>query len=239
MLALVTGGTRGIGLAIAERLAKDGYSVGILYEKNHAAAAAARERLQALGAKVAVAAADVADFAQVDAAVKQIEAALGGRVTTVVNNAGVVDDGLFMMTAQARIDRLYAVHTGGAMNVVRATMKAMIAKKSGVIVNLISPSALRGRPGQSGYAAAKGALLAWTRTLAVELGPLGIRVNALCPGLIDTDMVRGLAEPLREELRGRIAMKRFGTADEVAAAASLLLRASYMQGAVLSVDGGL
>lgn len=234
--ALITGGTRGIGLAIAERFARDGLAVGLIYEKNAEAAEAARVKI---GGRVAVACADVSNLEAVTAAVKALEAELGGRFDTLVNNAGAVDDALFLFTNEARIRRTLDVHLMGAMHATRSVCKGMMAKRSGVIINVISPSALRGRAGQSAYASAKGALLSWTKTLAQELGPSGVRVNALCPGLIDTDIVSGLPEATRAALLSRVSMGRLGRPDEVAACAALLLRATYMHGAVLSADGGL
>ncbi len=239
MQALITGGTRGIGLGIAARFARDGHSLGLIYERNAEAAEATRTSLVAHGVEVATARADVADQNAVNDAVKSLEAELGGRFDVLVNNAGSVDDTLFLFASEERIRRTLDVHLLGAMHATRAVLKGMIAKRSGNIINVISPSAVRGRAGQSGYASAKGALLAWTKTLAQELGPSGIRVNALCPGLIDTDLVRGLPEGTRQGLLERVSMGRLGKPEEVAACAALLLRATYMHGAVLSVDGGL
>jgi 3-oxoacyl-[acyl-carrier protein] reductase len=125
------------------------------------------------------------------------------------------------------------------MHMTRATLKGMIAKRGGNIINVISPSAFRGRPGQTAYAAAKGALLSFTKTLAAEVGGFGIRVNALLPGIIETDMTAGLSEEVRQGLLSRVSMARFGKPEEVASAAALLLRASYMHASVLCVDGGL
>ena len=238
--ALITGGTRGIGLAIAERFAKDGLDVGLIYASDDAAAERAASKIrEQTSVKVAVAKADVADAEACKRAVKELEEALGGRVEVLVNNAGLVKDALFLFSDPAASAELMQVHLFGAMHMVRATLKGMIAKRSGCIINVISPSAFRGRPGQTAYAAAKGALLAFTTTLAQEVGAAGVRVNALLPGVIDTDMVRALPEAVQTELRARIAMERFGKPEEVSAAAALLLRARYMHAAVLSVDGGL
>jgi NAD(P)-dependent dehydrogenase (short-subunit alcohol dehydrogenase family) len=238
-VALVTGGTRGIGLGIAERLVKDGCAVGLIYQNNQDAAEAARATLGKDGGKVAIAKVDVRHAADVAAAVKALESELGARFTTVVNNAGAVDDALFLFASDERIRHTMDVHLFGAMNATRAVLKGMIAKRAGNIINVISPSAFRGRAGQSAYSAAKGALLSWTKTLAQELGASGIRVNALCPGLIDTDIVKALPENVKSGLLDRVSMGRLGLPEEVAACAAFLLRATYMHGAVLSVDGGL
>lgn len=239
MIAFVTGGTRGIGRAIAERFAKDGMDVGLIYQADEAAAERAANELRAHGHKVAIAKANVADSDECKRAVAQLEAELAGRCDVLVNNAGMVDDALFLFSDQAKNERLMDVHMFGAMHMCRATLKGMMAKRKGCIINVISPSALRGRPGQTAYAAAKGALLAFTTTLALEVGPSGVRVNALLPGVIATDMVKALPEQVQAELNARIAMGRSGRPEEVAAAAALLTRASYVHGAVLSVDGGL
>lgn len=235
-LAIITGGTRGIGLAIAERFVRDGMDVGLVYSGDDAAAEKAKAQL---GGKTVAVKADVADLEQCKAAVAQIEKATGGRCEVLVNNAGVVQDALFLFSDQKQNERLVDVHLFGAMHMCRAVLKGMIAKRSGCIINVVSPSALRGRAGQTAYAAAKGALVSFTTTLAQEVGVSGVRVNALLPGVIDTDMVRNLPEKVRNELLARIPMERFGQPAEVAAAAALLTRASYVHGSVLSVDGGL
>lgn len=239
MIAFITGGTKGIGRAIAERFAKDGMDVGLVYHSDDAAAELAATELRAHGTKIAIAKANVADAGECKRAVTELEAALGGRCDVLVNNAGMVDDALFLFSDHAKNARLVDVHLFGAMHMVRATLKGMMAKRKGCIINVISPSAIRGRPGQTAYAAAKGALLAFTSTLALETGPSGVRVNALLPGVIDTDMVRALPEQAQAELQARIPLGRSGRPEEVAAAAALLTRASYVHGAVLSVDGGL
>ena len=233
--ALITGGTRGIGLGIATRLAADGYKLGLLYARDETAAARAAELLPG----AAIAKADVADTAGVLAAVASLEAQLGERFTVLVNNAGHTADGLLMMQKPEDIERLLQVHLHAVIMLSRQLLRGMIAQRGGHIVNIISPAALMGRAGQSVYAAAKGGVLAFTRALAQEVGRFGVRVNALSPGIIDTELVRNLPERLRAELLTQVPAGRMGTVAEVAAGVALLLRASYMTGTLIAVDGGL
>ena len=233
--ALVTGGTRGIGLGIAKRLHRDGYKIGLLYREDEAAARAAADALPG----AVVMRADVADIEVTTATATALEQKLGERFTVLVNNAGHTHDGLLMMQKWDDIERLLAVHLHAAIALSRHLLKGMIAEKKGTIVNIISPSAFIGRAGQSVYAAAKGGLWAFTRTLAQEVGRFGIRVNAVSPGLIDTDLLRSLPDALQNELLGQVLLGRLGTTEEVAAAVALLIRVSYMTGALISVDGGL
>lgn len=233
--ALITGGTRGIGLGIATRLAADGYRLGLLYARDDEAAARAAVRLPG----AVIARVDVADSAATIAQVAVLEAQLGERFTVLVNNAGHTADGLLMMQKPEDIERLLQVHLHAVIMLSRHVLRGMIASRGGHIVNIISPSALMGRAGQSVYAAAKGGVLAFTRALAQEVGRFGIRVNALSPGIIDTELVQSLPEALRAELLAQVPAGRMGTVDEVAAAVALLLRATYMTGTLIAVDGGL
>ncbi len=233
--ALITGGTRGIGLGIAQRLHADGYQLALLYRHDEAAARAAEVALPG----AVTFAVDVGDSEAACAAATELEKKLGMRFTVLINNAGHTADGLLMMQKWDEAERLLQVHLHGAIALSRQVLRGMIAARGGNIINVISPAAFVGRAGQSVYAAAKGGLWAFTRALSQEVGRFGIRVNAISPGIIDTDLVRALPEALQKELLSEVPLGRLGSVAEVAAAVALVLRASYMTGAVVSVDGGI
>jgi len=241
-VAVVTGSARGIGAATAKRFAEEGASLAVLDLDQGAAAATAAElgATQAIGIKC-----DVADAASVDAAVSQVVDELGG-LHILVNNAGVTRDNLLFKMSEDDWDMVMNVHLRGSFLMSRAAQKHMVAQKYGKIVNLSSVSAL-GNRGQANYSAAKMGLQGFTRTLALELGPFGVNVNAIAPGFIVTDMTDDTArrvgvEP--EEYRKAAAalnpVRRVGYPEDIAAAAAFLCsdEASYITGQTLYVDGG-
>jgi 3-oxoacyl-[acyl-carrier protein] reductase len=238
--ALVTGGARGIGRAAVEALAAAGAAVAINYARSAEAAAALAHDLRAGGTEVEVVHADVADDSHVEAMFARLDERWGG-VDIVVNNAAVTRDGFVMLMSPAAWDEVLAVNLRGAFLCARQALRPMIRRKWGRIVNVVSPAALLGTSGAANYAAAKGGLLSFTRSLAREVGRHGITVNAVCPGLIETEMIAGLPEGERLRRREAIALGRFGEPHEVAQAIRFLASpaASYVSGALLTVDGGL
>ncbi|MFO1283901.1 MAG: SDR family NAD(P)-dependent oxidoreductase [Burkholderiales bacterium] len=237
--ALVSGGSRGIGRAVVERLAGDGMDVTFLYAGNEDAAGETLARARAAGHAVAAERVDIRDpQACVDAVERLVDRR--GRVDVLVNNAGVIRDNLLVALEPDDVRTVLDTNVTGLFNVTRAVAPHMTAARSGRIVNLSSVSATRGGRGQTNYAASKGAVEAFTRALAVELAPRRIRVNAVAPGVIDTEMSRDVRELAGDEVLGRILLRRYGTVDDVAHAVWYLASdlAAYVTGTVLHVDGG-
>jgi 3-oxoacyl-[acyl-carrier protein] reductase len=239
--ALITGASRGIGRATAEALVAAGAAaVAINYARSAAEAEAAGAALRAGGAEVEVIQADVADAGQVQAMFEHLRARWDG-VDIVVNNAAITHDGFVMLLAPEAWDEVIAVNLRGAFLCARHALRPMIKRRWGRIINVISPAGLFGKDGAANYAAAKGGLLSFGKSLAREVGRYGITVNAVCPGLVETRLIAGLPPVARARHEREIALGRFGTPAEVAQAIRFLASpaASYVSGATLVVDGGL
>jgi 3-oxoacyl-[acyl-carrier protein] reductase len=238
--ALVTGASRGIGRATAEALAAAGAAVAINYARSAAEAEAVATALRAGGAEVEVIGADVADAAQVQGMFDHLRTRWDG-IDILVNNAAVTHDGFVMLMAPEAWDEVVAVNLRGAFLCARQALRPMIKRKWGRIINVISPAALLGKDGAANYAAAKGGLLSFGKSLAREVGRYGITVNAVCPGLIDTRLIAAMPAAERARHEQTIALGRFGEPIEVARAIAFLASpaASYVSGATLVVDGGM
>jgi 3-oxoacyl-[acyl-carrier protein] reductase len=241
-VVLVTGGSRGIGRAIAIEFAKAGADVVLNYNSRHEAAAEVMARVEEAGRRCVLVAGSVADPR---VAQEMARAALErfGRIDVLVNNAGVNRDGNLMLLPDAAWTEVLDVNVNGAFYCTRAVLGPMRAAGAGVIINMTSTAGLKGRAGQANYAATKGALVAFTKSLAQELGAHGIRVNAIAPGFVETDMVGGvLAKPeARQSFLDATPAGRFGRPEDVAGAALYLAsaRSAYVTGHVLLVNGGL
>ena len=225
---LITGGSRGIGAAAVRTFARAGYEVSFLYEKSAEAAAALAAKTGARALRC-----DVADTEAVAAAVASIPP-----VDVLVNNAGISHVGLISQISPEEWDRLFAVNVKSIYNTVRAVLPAMLQRQAGAVVNVSSMWGQAGASCEAAYSATKGAVIALTQALARELGPSGIRVNAVSPGVIDTDMNAHLSEEDKQALAEDTPLGRIGTPEEAAKAILFLAEASFITGQNLPVNGG-
>ncbi|MCW2643368.1 MAG: 3-oxoacyl-ACP reductase [Dactylosporangium sp.] len=239
-VAVVTGGTRGIGRATAHLLAEAGATVVVTSRDSGRAKAVAADLSEAYGAPATGIGFDVADFDAVGTAFKAI-AEQHGRIDALVANAGVLEDALIGMIKPDLIERMLATNVAGTITTVQAAARVMMRKRSGAIVVLASIVGEHGSAGQTAYAASKAAVAAVARSAAKELGPRGIRVNAVAPGLIDTDMITHLPEDLVADRVAHTALRRLGDPMDVARAIRFLIsdEAAFITGQILGVDGGL
>lgn len=239
-VALITGGSRGIGRAIALRLASMGARVAITYLSHTQSAQETLEALSAMGGEGIALQGDVASARDVEACFQQVLSAWGG-VDILVNNAGIIKDSLLVRMDEETWDRVLAVDLRGAYLCSRAALKGMLRKRWGRIINIGSVVGIAGNPGQANYAAAKAGLIGLTRSIAKEVASRGITVNYIAPGYITTDIVEDLPQELKENILKRIPMGRFGKPEEIASLTAFLCtdEASYITGQVIAVDGGL
>ena len=241
--ALVTGSSRGIGLAVAEQLAAAGFNVALICS-SEAGLPALREQAGRIagehGVQVVAIAASVADEAEANALVEQAHEAFG-RLDAVVNNAGITRDGLMVRMKDDDFDRVIDVNLKGTFHICRAAGKIMMKQRYGRIVNMSSISGVGGNAGQANYAASKAGVIGLTKTIARELAARGVTANAVAPGFISTDMTDALSEKQREAIGEQIPMKRFGTVDDVAHLVGFLAseESGYITGQVICIDGGL
>jgi len=238
-IALVTGASRGIGRGIALQLGREGWDVCVNYIQQKEAAEAVAAELRAMGRRAMVHQADVADGEAVAAMVRAAEQELGP-ISLLVNNAGIAGQCLFQDVTDEMWNRYMAVNLGGARNTIRAVLPRMISEKEGCIINISSMWGLRGASCEVTYCCTKAALIALTRSLALELAPSHIRVNCVAPGVIDTDMVQVLGQETLDALAEQTPLGRLGTPEDIAHAVAFFAsdKASFLTGQVLTADGG-
>lgn len=237
--ALVTGGSRGIGRAICEKMAEMGYNVIINYNSNKAAADETAKLVEAQGQSAVLMQFDVADKKQVnDTLVQWMEKNEDKPIEVLVNNAGFRKDTLFMLMDEEHWDTVLDVNIRGFYNVTKPVFSKMLGHRYGRVVNVVSLSGIKGMAGQTNYSAAKAGVIGATKALAQEVGRAKITVNAVAPGFIKTDMTEDIDEKMYKKL---IPLRRFGKSEEVADLVAFLAspKASYITGEVISINGGL
>ena len=239
--AIITGSARGIGAAIALRLAKDGYDIALndiaesCFENNDI-----MDKIKALGVKCEKYIADVSKYDQCEAFVKNVKADFGS-IDVLVNNAGITRDGLIARMSEENYDLVVAVNQKSVFNMTKFAGSVMMKQRSGRIINLASVAGLYGNAGQMNYSATKAAVIGMTKTTAKELGSRNVTCNAVAPGFIKTAMTDALPDEAKQAILGMIAMKRYGEVDEIAGVVSFLASpdASYVTGQVIEISGGL
>ena len=239
-VAFVTGASRGIGRAIAVALARAGHPVAFCYGSDADGARETQSAVEAEGAKSVAVQCDVADAAQVDAAFGEVEAAFG-RVTILVNNAGITRDGLVARMSDDQWRTVIDTNLTGAFNTIRRATPGMMRERYGRIVNVASVAGQGGQAGQANYAAAKAGLLGLSRSIARELAPRHITCNVVAPGPIVTAMTEAMPPEWHSAMEGTVPLGRLGRPEEVAAVTAFLCSdaAGYVTGALVPVDGGL
>ncbi|MBQ5832055.1 MAG: 3-oxoacyl-[Selenomonadales bacterium] len=239
-VALVTGASRGIGRAVAIRLAKSGAKIAVNYAGNQAAAEEVKQIIEQNGGEAILVQADISNAESVDAMVAAVMEAFG-RIDILVNNAGITRDTLLMRMKEADWNAVIQTNLTGVFYVTKAVSKIMMKQRYGKIVNMSSVVGLMGNAGQANYAAAKAGVIGFTKSMAKELAARNITVNAIAPGFIATDMTAVLSDKVKEDLATKSPMGRLGEADDIASAVLFLVSdsASYITGQTLNVDGGM
>ena len=239
-VALVTGAARGIGKAIALRFASEGADIAFTDLAIDDNGRATEEEIRALGVRVKGYASNAANFDEAHKTVEEVVKDFGG-LDILVNNAGITKDGLMLRMSEAQWDAVIAVNLKSAFNFVHACVPVMMRRRGGSVINMASVVGVHGNAGQANYAASKAGMIALAKSVAQEMGPKGIRANAIAPGFIETAMTEALPDSVREEWKKKIPLRRGGTPDDVADVAVFLAShlSSYVSGQVIQVDGGM
>ena len=235
--ALITGAARGIGKAIALKFAEEGANIAFT---DLAVNEETEQEIAAKGVKAKSYASNAADFAQTEEVVAQVKADFGS-IDILVNNAGITKDGLMLRMTEQQWDAVIAVNLKSAFNFIHACVPVMMCQRSGSIINMASVVGVHGNAGQANYAASKAGLIALAKSIAQEMGPKGIRANAIAPGFIETAMTAALSDEVREEWKKKIPLRRGGQVEDIANTALFLASdlSSYVSGQVIQVDGGM
>ncbi len=239
-VAVVTGASRGIGRAIALKLAEDGNTVIVNYNGSREKAEAVVSEIQAAGGRAEAVGCDVSDFNGAEEFLKTVIKKYG-RIDILVNNAGITRDGLLMKMPEEEFDEVLRINLKGVFNCIRHVSRQMLKQRGGRIINISSISGVMGNAGQANYCASKAGVIGLTKSAARELASRGITVNAIAPGFIDTEMTQALSGQVKEHASAQIPFGHFGKAEDVAAAAAFFAseQAGYITGQVLCVDGGM
>ena len=239
-VALITGAARGIGKAIALRMAAEGADIAFTDLVIDEIGQETEKEIAGLGVKCKGYASNAADFAQTEAVVAQVKEEFG-HIDILVNNAGITKDGIMLRMTEQQWDAVIAVNLKSAFNFIHALVPIMMRQRQGSIINMASVVGVHGNAGQSNYAASKAGLIALAKSIAQEMGSRGIRANAIAPGFIDTDMTKALPEEVRKEWCQRIPLRRGGSVEDIANVATFLASdmASSVSGQVIQVDGGM
>jgi 3-oxoacyl-[acyl-carrier protein] reductase len=239
-VALVTGGGRGIGRAIALRLAKEGARVAIFYRSNDAAAEETAERVRRLGAECETFRGDLALAGDVEALMKGINEVFGA-VEILINNAGTRQDNILLRMKDEEFDEVLATNLKGMYLCTRAVLRGMVRARWGRIVNVSSVVGIVGNAGQANYAASKAGMIGFTKSVAREVANRNITVNAVAPGYVETELTGGLPENIKEQILNQVPMSRFGEPQEIAEVVAFLVGegAAYVTGQTITVDGGM
>ena len=235
--ALITGAARGIGKAIALKFATEGANIAFT---DLAVNEDTEAEIAALGVKAKSYASNAADFAESEAVVQQVKADFGS-IDILVNNAGITKDGLMLRMTEQQWDAVIAVNLKSAFNFIHAVVPIMMRQRGGSIINMASVVGVHGNAGQANYSASKAGMIALAKSIAQEMGPKGIRANAIAPGFIDTAMTQALPDEVRKEWCNKIPLRRGGTVEDIANCATFLASdlSSYVSGQVIQVDGGM
>lgn len=238
--AVITGAARGIGKAIALKFAQEGANIAFTDLAINEDAENTKKEIEALGVKVKAYASNAADFQQTEQVVNQIIEDFG-TFDVLVNNAGITKDGLMLRMSEAQWDAVINVNLKSAFNFIHASLPQMMKQRKGAIINMASVVGVHGNAGQANYASSKAGLIALAKSVAQEMGPKGIRANAIAPGFIETAMTAALPEKVREEWKKKIPLRRGGTPEDIAEVATFLASdmSSYVTGQVIQIDGGM
>ena len=235
--ALITGAARGIGKAIALKFAAEGANIAFT---DLAVNEETEAEIAALGVKAKSYASNAADFAESEAVVQQVKTDFGS-IDILVNNAGITKDGLMLRMTEQQWDAVIGVNLKSAFNFIHAVVPIMMRQRGGSIINMASVVGVHGNAGQANYSASKAGMIALAKSIAQEMGPKGIRANAIAPGFIDTAMTQALPDEVRKEWCNKIPLRRGGTVEDIANCATFLASdlSSYVSGQVIQVDGGM